>query len=122
MYLYWKLVPGAKLIVTVHLGLELVYPEADKATALAVFQLPRAGMLPTMRMVSPYAVVFCSLKVTAMAVGVAQEPPVVVLEGEPGLPQLVFVAAAQGPVAEPLEQELGNLAWGEMLAMYYILC
>lgn len=49
-----------------------------------------------------------------MAVGVVQEPPVVVVgvpvEAEPGLPQLVFVAAAQGPVAEPLEQELGNLA------------
>jgi hypothetical protein len=49
----------------------------------------------------------------AMAVGVAQEPPVAVpvgVEGEPGLFQLVFVAAAQGPVAEPLEQELGSLA------------
>jgi hypothetical protein len=65
-------------------------------------------------MVSPYAVAFCSLKVTAMAVEVAQEPPVVVavgVEAEPGLPQSVFVAAAQGPVAEPLEQEFGNLAW-----------
>lgn len=40
-------------MVTVHLGLELVYPEADKATALAVFQLPRAEMLPTMKMFSP---------------------------------------------------------------------
>jgi hypothetical protein len=56
-------------------------------------------------------VVFCSLKVTAIAVGVAQEPPVAVgVEGEPGLFQLVFVAAAHGPVAEPLEQELGSLA------------
>jgi hypothetical protein len=48
-----------------------------------------------------------------MAVGVVQEPPVAVavgVVGEPGLPQLVFVAAAQGPVAEPLEQELGSLA------------
>jgi hypothetical protein len=62
-------------------------------------------------MFSPYAVVFCSLKVTAMAVGVAQAPPVVVgVEGVPGLPQLVLVAAAQGPEAEPLEQEEGSLA------------
>lgn len=50
-----------------------------------------------------------------MEVGVVlQEPPVVVVGllvvGVPGLPQLVFVAAEQGPVAEPLEQELGNLA------------
>lgn len=54
-----------------------------------------------------------------MAVGVVQEPPVVVvgvpMEGEPRLPQLVCVAAAQGPVAEPLEQELGNLAWRDVL-------
>jgi len=55
-----------------------------------------------------------------MAVGVAQEPPVVVLEGEPGLPQFVLVAAAQGPVAEPLEHELGNLAWEDSSAMYNI--
>ena len=57
-----------------------------------------------------------------MAVGVAQEPPVVVLEGEPGLPQFVFVAAAQGPVAEPLEQELRSLAWGDLSAMYNTKC
>jgi hypothetical protein len=43
-----KLVPLAKLMVTVHLGLDAVYPEADNATALAVFQLPSAGILPTM--------------------------------------------------------------------------
>jgi hypothetical protein len=55
-----------------------------------------------------------------MAVGVAQEPPVAVpvgVEGDPGLFQLVFVAAAQGPVAEPLEQELGSLAWRIHLVM-----
>ena len=58
-----------------------------------------------------------------MAVGVAQEPPVVVavgVEGEPGLPQLVFVAAAQGPEAEPLEQELGSLACGDLLVFCYV--
>jgi hypothetical protein len=37
--------------------------------------------------------------------------------GEPGLFQLVFVAAEQGPVAEPLEQELGSLAWGVWLVV-----
>jgi hypothetical protein len=61
-------------------------------------------------MFSLYAVVFCSLNVTAMTVGVAHELPVLV-GVLPGLPQFVLVAAEQGPVAEPLEQELGSLAY-----------
>lgn len=35
-------------MVTYHSGLELVYLEALSAIALAAFQFPRAGMLPTM--------------------------------------------------------------------------
>lgn len=39
-YLYWKLVPTAKLTFPVQTGLLLVYPVALKAIALSVFQLP----------------------------------------------------------------------------------
>lgn len=53
-----------------------------------------------------------SLKVTVVRVGVAQEPPeVVVLEGDEVLDgHAVLVAELQGPLAEPLEQTEGSLA------------
>lgn len=65
MNLYSKYVPDAKLIVVDHNGLELVYWEALNATPLAVFQLPRAAIDPTILMFVPYVVVTNSLNVTA---------------------------------------------------------
>lgn len=109
-YLYVKEVPAGRLIAAVHTGLELVYPVALRATAEFVFQLPSCEMLPTMYTVCPKVVVRRSLKVTRVLVGVELHwPGVVGVAVRPG--QAVLVAVAQGPVAEPREQEVGALAY-----------
>ena len=109
-YLYVKDVPAGRLIAPVHTGLELVYEVALRATAEFVFQLPSCEMLPTMYTVCPKVVVRRSLKVTRVLVGVELHwPGVVGVAVRPG--QAVLVAVAQGPVAEPREQEVGALAY-----------
>lgn len=79
MYLYWITVPGAKLNVTNHSGLLLVYSEAESATALLVSQSPSAAMFPLIFIVSPYVVVTVSSKVTATEVAAEHELVLVVL-------------------------------------------
>ena len=91
MNLYSNVVPGAMFKVTLHRGLLAVYPLAERAMALAVFQLPSAAMDPTTLIVVPDVVVTSSLKVTATvpalghvgqtshAVGVGQVPSDVVV-------------------------------------------
>lgn len=69
MYLYWKLVPGAKLTVTYHKLLLLVYLSALRALADAGAHEPSAAMLPARKMFSPKTVVAMTLKVTATDVG-----------------------------------------------------
>lgn len=87
-----------------------MYEVALRATAEFVFQLPSCEMLPTMYTVWPKVVVRRSLKVTRVLVGVELHwPGVVGVEVRPG--QAVLVAVAQGPVAEPREQEDGALAF-----------
>lgn len=51
--LYWMTVPGARLTLTNHRGLELVYEEAERVIALAASQVPRAETDPTILIVSP---------------------------------------------------------------------
>ena len=46
MNLYWITDAGAKLTALNHRGLLVVYLDGSSAMALAVFQLPRAGVLP----------------------------------------------------------------------------
>lgn len=46
--LYWITDAGAKLTALNQSGLLLVYLDGSRARALAVFQLPRAGELPTL--------------------------------------------------------------------------
>lgn len=46
MNLYCTTVLGARLTVPAHRGLFDVYPDAPRATAEAVFQLPRAATFP----------------------------------------------------------------------------
>lgn len=92
MYLYEMTVPGAKLIVPVQTGLLTVYPDADKATALAGAQLPSAELSPTILTVWPTTVVFSSLNVTWTDVAAVQELVVVgvataVVLGDPGMCQ-----------------------------------
>ena len=112
-YLYVKEVPAGRLIAAVHTGLELVYPVALRATAEFVFQLPSCEMLPTMYTVCPKVVVRRSLKVTRVLVGVELHwPGVVGVAVRPG--QAVLVAVAQGPVAEPREQDVGALAYEDV--------
>lgn len=83
--LYSKYVPAAKLIVADHNGFELVYWEALNAIPLAVFQLPRAAIEPTILILVPYVVVTNSLNVTATEV--QAEAAVVLVAAE-----VVFVA------------------------------
>lgn len=64
--------PAGKVIVTCHSGLLLVYADADSDTALAVFQLPSAAILPLILTVCPYTVVLSSLNVTATEVALEQ--------------------------------------------------
>jgi hypothetical protein len=52
--LYCSAVPGASDTVPVHSGLLLVYRDALRTTALSVFQLPRAVMLPVLLGVSNF--------------------------------------------------------------------
>jgi len=69
--LYWNVVPAGKLTVALHLGLLLVYCDADSAGAAPTSQLPSCEMEPTILMVWPTLVVTRSLKVTAtVAAGV----------------------------------------------------
>lgn len=105
MYLYSKLPPAGKLTVTYQRLLELVYLSALKAIALLVFQLPSWGMLPTMKIFSPYVVVAISLNSTLVMVGVAVQVGV----GGVGR-EKVLVAVAQGPEAELREQLFGSFA------------
>jgi hypothetical protein len=72
-------VPGAKLSVTNHSGLLLVYSDAESPTALLVSQFPSAAMFPAIFIVSPYVVVTVSSKVTATEVAAAHELVVVVV-------------------------------------------
>ena len=112
-YLYVKDVPAERLIAAVHTGLELVYEVALRATAEFVFQLPSCEMLPMMYTVWPKVVTRRSLKVTRVLVGVELHwPGVVGVEVRPG--QAVLVAVAQGPVAEPREQDVGALAYEDV--------
>jgi hypothetical protein len=79
--------------------------------AMAEFesQLPSCEMLPETYTVWPKLVARRSLKVTRVLVGVELHwPGVVGVEVRPG--HAVLVAVAQGPVAEPREQEEGALA------------
>lgn len=48
MNLYSTTLPGARLTDAYHSGLLLVYCDAPSVTALAVFQLPRAAVLPVL--------------------------------------------------------------------------
>jgi hypothetical protein len=88
MYLYWITVPGAKLSVTNHSGLLLVYSEAESATALLVSQSPSAVMFPLISIVSPYVVVTVSSKVTATEVAAEHEIVLVFVEDEDLLVEL----------------------------------
>lgn len=78
IYLYEKLVPGAKLTVTYHKLLLLVYLLALRALADAGAHEPRAALLPARKTFSPKTVVAITLNVTATAVGLVV-PVVVVL-------------------------------------------
>lgn len=117
IYLYWKLVPAGKLMVTNQSGLLLVYLEALNATALPVLQLPNCEIDPMMYTFSPYVVVACSLNVTATDVAVAQADVVVELvfvvvavpEVVPVAGNTVSVAVAYGPVAEVATHVPGTL-------------
>ena len=71
--LYWITVPAAKLIVTSHNGLLVVYCDAESAIALAGAQLPSAAIEPAILMVWPTTVSTSSSKVTATEVAVVQE-------------------------------------------------
>lgn len=62
--LYWNEVPAGRVAVIDHKGLLLVYPEAERGTAEAVFHEPSWGIDPTSLMVSPTTVVTRWLKVT----------------------------------------------------------
>lgn len=73
MNLYVNVVPAGRFTETLHRGLLVVYPLAESAIALAVFQLPSCEMDPTILMVWPYTVVTTSLKVTATVAAIAQE-------------------------------------------------
>lgn len=95
MYLYSNDWPAGSEIVTFHKGFVDVYSEALSEMALLVFQLPRAAMLPTILMVSPYWVSVSESKVTATVEAVAQlvaeedvEDPVPVGDGIVTVPEM----------------------------------
>jgi len=77
-------------------GLEVVYEEADRATALAASQEPRAATEPLILIVSPRVVVTVSSKVMATEVAVAVA--VVVLDAEVAVEVLVVEVEVEEPV------------------------
>ena len=103
MNLYWNVVPDGKLSAMLQRWLLLVYPLADRAIALAVFQLPSCEMDPTILTVWPTTVVTTSLNVTATVAGTTHE-----VEVEAG--------ADVVPVAVPVAVEVGTAVPGVWLA------
>ena len=67
-YLYWKVVPGAKFTVAVHMGFVFVYPLADIATPELTLHVPSWLIDPTSITLCCHEVVTFSLNVTATTV------------------------------------------------------
>lgn len=96
MNLYWNVVPDGRFTAMLQRWLLLVYPLADRAIALAVFQLPSSAMDPTILTVWPTTVVTTSLKVTATVAGTTHA--VEVEAGAVVVPVAVPVAVAVAAV------------------------
>lgn len=86
MNLYSRYVPATSFTVAFQIGLSVVYPAADIATAWEVFHFPSSAMDPMSLMLSSQAVVTLWLKETetveaGVQVEVVREEVLVVDEG-----------------------------------------